>query len=115
VSNPDPGQQADAGFEVLNQVLTAEKKAAERVEDARREAAAIVRDAQDEARRIAGRADRRIQALHKCHRDGLHRAGARMAKAFEDERSAEQSRESGGDVAAVSAQLAKKLIGLTSG
>lgn len=111
----DPTQQTDAGFDVLNQVLSAEKKAAQRVEAARQEAARIVQEAQDEARRLTARADRRIQLLHRCQRDELRAADEDLKAAFEQERRDGARGDDAGDIAAVTAELARKLIGLTPG
>jgi len=93
----------------------AEKDATGRVEAARQDAAGILKQAQAEAHRLSARADRRIQLLHRCQRDGVRDAGEGLTQAFEEERRMGQRVETEGDVAAVSAKLARKLIGLTSG
>lgn len=112
MSESDPDEQTIAGFGALNQVLAAEKAAASRIEGARKSAAGILHDAQDEARRIADRADRRVQLLHRRYRKGLRRARSDMAAEFEAERAAHESQDMEQEITEATTRLARLLIGL---
>ena len=62
----------------FNRVLAAEAQAREQVESCRREAAAILTAAEAQARRIAQRADQRLQRAHRIADAGVERALAEL-------------------------------------
>ena len=68
-------------FQVLTQVLEAEKQAQVQLDEARTQADSILHEAQNTARRVETRTDKRIQELHsqfrkKSAREKLHRKEA---------------------------------------
>lgn len=100
-------EQADA----LGRVLDAEKLAAKQIEEARAEAERIVAAGKLAARAEAERADRRIQALHKCARKALKAKRAEIDAEFQSQAAAHSAALSDTEIAALVTRLARRLTG----
>ncbi|MEC3862780.1 hypothetical protein VK792_15920 [Mesobacterium sp. TK19101] len=96
----------------FTRVLDSEKAADQRLADARAEADAILRDAMATERRIATRADARVQALHRTLADRVAQEKARMLAAFEAEKPALDAPPDADRVSRAAKRLARRLIGL---
>ena len=104
---------ADQEFQVLTQVLEAEKNAQTRLDSSRTQAEAILQEAQNDARRIAIRTDKRIQDLHACFRENLARKKSKLEKVFQHERGARSTPIASGKVKEITNRLACHIIGVT--
>ncbi len=102
---------AGSGFQ---RVLDAEKAADARVEAGHRAAREAGQAARAEARRIAARADRRLQALHAGMQEFIAEEKARMAQAFEVERVDLAAPPNDARITAAARRLARRLAGIDS-
>ena len=106
------GRLEGRGFE---RVLDAEKAADQHIAKGRDEAAAILQAARAEERRIAARADRRLQALHGDTQAMIERERVRMVRAFEAERRELATPPPPQQITAAARRLARRLVGIDSG
>lgn len=78
-----PGQSPGHDIAIMTSVLEAEERARERIDDAWREGAHQLEVARDSARRISGRADERVQALHRKSNARVDARKAELVAHFE--------------------------------
>ena len=97
-----------AGFKA---VVDAEKTAADRLESGGVEVETIRQDATARERRIAHRADRRLQALHAAMQGKIAEDKARMLEAFETERRDLSAVPGPSEIEAAALRLARQLVG----
>ena len=106
-------RDTDQEFQVLTQVLEAEKNAQARLDSSRTQAETILQEAQNDARRIAIRTDKRIQDLHARFRENLARKKSKLEKDFLHERGVHSKPIASGKVKEITNRLACHIIGVT--
>lgn len=101
----------EAGSGAMARVLTAEKQAAGRIEAARAEAAEILAAAQLAGRQEAERADRRLQALHRCARATLKHRQVEVDAEFQRMADVAGVELSDAEIEVLVARMARRLTG----
>ena len=105
------GRNSDQEFQVLTQVLDAEKSAHKRLEDARMEAESILQEAHNTARSIEAKADTRIQNLHDQFRKKLAQNKQNQEDVFKRGQSANGKTIDSDKVKDVTKRLARQIVG----